>query len=347
LGLVLAGIVLSPFWAPEIAPLLPWGEKPAAPMPDYTALAARLDAIERRPVAPRIDVDAIKSNEDALARRVDQLESASRASRPDEAGIAANKAGLQQLEQRVSAIEAQSASRAANAAGDIQKLQQEVARLGSMAADLSDRLPTLERQLRAQAGAGVTDAALLLALLQMRAAVEQARPFDAEFAAFTTLAHDRPDLVAAAGPLAEAARDGVPDRSVLVKRLAELAGRIATAQAPPAATDWGTQALVRLRSLVTIRRIDSAAQSGPEAAVSAAERALERGDLGDAVAQLDRLAGANAAAAADWLGSARRRLAAEAALAHLQELLLVRLGHPPEVPGSAPASAPAKSQTPS
>jgi hypothetical protein len=361
LGLVIAVVVLSPFWAPSIAPLLPWGGEPEVTAKDLSALAARLDAIEKRP-APQIpDVGPIASAESALARRVDQLEAARNASQATEAAVAANKKDLQQLEQRLGAIEGQSASRTANADAErqklqqleqrmgaietqsasrtadegaqMQKLQQEVAKLDTVAADLGNRLTANERQLQAQGGAGRTDAALLVALLQMREAVEQARPFPAEYAAFTALAHDQPDLVAAAEPLAHAAQDGVPGRLALSTRLSELAGRIASPPPPPAA-DWGAQALARLRALVTIRRVDGASQSGPEAVVSGAEHALARGDLGDAVGELDRLSGANTEAAAPWLQMARQRLAAETALARIQELLVARLTRPSEKPAS-------------
>jgi hypothetical protein len=361
LALVIAGVALSPFWAPAIAPLLPWGGEPQVSAAEFSALAARLDAIEKRP-APQIpDVGPIASAQSALARRVDQLEAARTPNQETEAAVAANRKGLQQLEQRVGAIETQSASRtagedaqmqklqqleqrfgaietqsAAHAAGadaQMQKLQQEAAKLGTLAADLGNRLSASEHQLQAQGGTGRTDAALLVALLQMREAVEQARPFPAEYAAFTALAHDQPDLIAAAEPLAHAAQDGVPGRLALSTRLSELAARIAS-PAPPPAADWGTQALARLRALVTIRRVDGASQSGPEAAVSAAERALARGDLGDAVGELDRLSGANAEAAGPWLQMARKRLAVETALAHLQELVVARLTRPSETPAS-------------
>jgi hypothetical protein len=333
LAVVIAGVALSPFWAPAVAPLLPWGEKPEVSAKDWDALAARLDAIEKRP-APQIpDVGPIASAESALARRVDQLEAARNANPQTEAAIAANRTGLQQLEQRLSAIEAQSASRSAGEGAEMQKVQQEVAKLGTAGADLGNRLSAIERQVQAQGGAGRTDAALLVALLQMREAIEQARPFSAEYAAFTALAHDHPDLVAAAEPLGQTAQDGVPGRLALSTRLDELAGRIADATPPPA-PDWGSQALARLRALVTIRRVEGASESGPEAAVSAAERALARGDLGDAVAQLDRLSGANAEAAAPWLRMARQRLAVETTLAHIQELLAARLTHPSETPAS-------------
>src|SRR5437867_7831885 len=61
LAVIVAGIALSPFWAPEVAPLLPWGAGFPAPTRDYAALAARLEAIERRPVALAVDVGAIGS----------------------------------------------------------------------------------------------------------------------------------------------------------------------------------------------------------------------------------------------------------------------------------------------
>jgi hypothetical protein len=184
-----------------------------------------------------------------------------------------------------------------------------------------------------------------VALLQIREAVDQGRPFAAELGAFTALAHDRPDLVAAARPLAEAAHDGVVGRLGLAKRLGEVAGRIASATALPPQADWEDQVLARLRALVTIRRIDGAPQGGPEAAVSAAEAALGRGDLGDAVAHLDGLTGANAEAAEPWLKMARQRVGVEGSLAHLQQLLIAGLGHLPDAPGRSPVEAPAKPET--
>jgi hypothetical protein len=344
LGLVIAGIISSPFWAPEIAPLLPWGGRSPATMPDPAALTARLEAIERRPAPPVIDVEAIRSAQNALGRRVDQLEASRDAGRQGEATVAAIKGGLQQLEQQVGAIEVKSASRAAGEAAEVGKVQQELTRLGTTAAGLGNRLAALEH-LRVQSGTQQRDAILLVALLQIREAVDQGRPFAAELGAFTALAHDRPDLVAAARPLAEAAHDGVVGRLGLAKRLGEVAGRIASATALPPQADWEDQVLARLRALVTIRRIDGAPQGGPEAAVSAAEAALGRGDLGDAVAHLDGLTGANAEAAEPWLKMARQRVGVEGSLAHLQQLLIAGLGHLPDAPGRSPVEAPAKPET--
>ncbi len=69
--LILAGVALSPFWAPHIEPLFPWGEN----RDEYAALAARVAAVEARPVAPSKGIDAVQSTVSELARRVDQLDS--------------------------------------------------------------------------------------------------------------------------------------------------------------------------------------------------------------------------------------------------------------------------------
>jgi hypothetical protein len=380
---VLAGVALSPFWAPELAPLLPWAVSPDISNEQYSALAGRVAAIEQRPAAPNVnldaiksalngleqrvkqletaingriavsasDIDALKSQLGGLAQRVDRLEAAGGGDRQLETAITAAKTTLQQLDERVAEIEAQSAARKASDAADLPKIQQELARLGTMTGDLAGRVGTLEHDQQSQKTSEPrTDAILALLLAQMREAVEQARPFAAEYNAFTTLAHDQ-DLAAAARPLAEAARNGVASRAVLTQRLRELAGRVATASEPAAEPDLGQQVLAHLRGLVTIRRIDGSSQTGPEAAVSTAQSALARGDLAGAVTALEPLTGANAEAARPWLQMARGRLAVETALDHLQELVTVRLGSAPPAhpasPPSAPEEPPEKARTPS
>ena len=69
--LILAGVASSPFWAPQIEPLLPWGEN----RDDYAALAARVAAVEARPVPPSKGTDTVQSAVSDLARRVEQLDS--------------------------------------------------------------------------------------------------------------------------------------------------------------------------------------------------------------------------------------------------------------------------------
>jgi hypothetical protein len=285
-------------------------------------------------VTPAPDTDAINSALSALGRRVDQLESAGK---PDLAPI---RAGMQQLEQRLAAIETQSTSRMASETAASKDMQQELSRLGKAEGDLADRVTALEREAQSQNKAELrADGMLALLLGQMREAIERARPFPAEFDAFVRLARGS-DLAAAAEPLAEPARNGVAGRAVLVKGLAELAGRMAVASEPAAHSDWREQTLARLRGLVTIRRIDDPSQTGTDGAVGAAQTALARGDLAGAVAALQPLAGADAEAARSWVQMARERLAAEAAVDRVQEVLTERLGRAPAAPGAAPAKVP-------
>ena len=345
--LVIAGVGLSPFWARDVAPLLPWGSQPATPSESYAALAARVAAIENRPAPRSPDIAAINSTVSALARRVDQLETARDADRQADTTVAGIKAGLQQLEERVSASEARLAARANSETAEFEKLRQQLSQIGGISSDLADRLPAIERRIGAAGNAVRTDSALLAALLEMRKAVEAARPFVSEYDAFIALAHDQPDLIAAAQPLARLAQAGVTGYGVLSERLGQLSGRIVPAAAPPVDADLRTEALSWLRSLVTIRRIDAASQTAQEPAMNVAEGALVRGDLPGAVSALQTLSGPKSEGIQSWLQMAQQRLAAEATLAHLQELLVARLSTPREAPGGAPTEVPAKSAQPS
>jgi hypothetical protein len=299
----------APVWAPPLLRSLGW--ETAAEGPD----AALIDRLDRLEAAQKQDrQDAAKS----LA-----------ALQPTAAQMAAT---VQQLDRRIAALEAKPVAPAGAPPGEIADLRQQLAKLASTITELGTRIDAAEKAIAAEkatpapSAADPADSALLLTLLRIRDAVEVARPFAAEYDAFTALAQPRPEVAAAAAPLAEPAKTGVASRAVLVARLHALAGAITTAEAPPAEPDWSDKVLARLRGLVTIRRIDSAGQSEPEAAVSAAERALRGGDLAGAIAALDRLTGPLAEAGRPWLQMARNRLAVEAALHRVEELLTARLG---------------------
>jgi hypothetical protein len=247
---------------------------------------------------------AAEGPDPALSERLDRLEAAQKQDRQD---AAKSLAALQPT--------------AAQMAATVQQLDRRIAAL-----EATEKTIAAEKATPAQSAADPTDSALLLTLLRIREAVEVARPFAAEYDAFTALAQPRPEIAAAAAPLAEPAKTGVASRTVLVARLHGLAGVIVSAEAPPAEPDWSDRVLARLRGLVTIRRIDGVGQSEPEAAVTSAERALRGGDLAAAIAALDRLTGPPAEAARPWLQMARQRLAVEAALHRVGELLTARLG---------------------
>ncbi len=174
----------APFWAPS----LPWAPPPA-----------RLAA----PPDPRID----------------RLEAALQQSRQD---AAAAKAARQELDRRVAAL----AAKPAAPAGDIADLRQQVATLTTTTADLAAQVVALGKTVQSQQQAAAdlagriaaahrerasaaSDTAIALLLLQMRGALAAGRPFAAEYDALTALARDRPEIIAAAAPLAAPAKTGV------------------------------------------------------------------------------------------------------------------------------------------
>ena len=266
--------------------------------------------------------------------RLDRLEAAQQQSRQQsQQAEAAATAALQRLDQRVAALEASPAV----PASEIAELRQQVARLAGAEADLAARIETVDKAVRAQATGDPTDIALLLALLQIRDAIEAGRPFAAAYEALAALAQARPEIAAAATSLSAPATTGLAGRPVLANRLRELADAIAAESTPAstdaAAPDWADRVWRRMSGLVTIRRIDSAGLGqdggGAAAVVNAALQALAGGDLEGAVGALDKLTGAPAETAGPWLRMARERLAAETALQKIEALLVARLGAPP------------------
>jgi len=243
---------------------------------------------------------------------------------------------LQDLDRRVAALEA----RPATAPADLAEIRRELTKLAASGAELATRVEAVDKEVHSQAAGDPTDIALVLALLQIRDAIEAGRSFAAAYEALVAFAQGRPEIAAAAAPLAEPATVGLPGRPVLASRLRELAGTIAAADASAtvpvhtdaAAPDWADQALRRLSGLVTIRRVDGAGEGqaggGPPEAVNAALRALAGGDLQGAVGALDKLTGAPAETVGLWLRMAKERLAAEAALQQIEALLVARLGTP-------------------
>jgi uroporphyrinogen-III synthase len=297
---VAALVVTTPFWGPVVMRLLPWGQ----PLPGVGVLAG---SASPKPVAPATATPAPAAPDPALAAL--------------RAEAAQNAATLQQLGQRVAAAEARPAP-------DLAPIQQQLTALTKTTADLSAGIAALQREQEAERAADPKNTALALVLLQIRAAVDLARPFEAEYQALVALARDHPEIAAAAAPLAGPAASGVPSRAALAERLRQLAPQIATAK-PPAKASWKSQIVARLRALVTIRRIDGEMQNPAQAAVSTAQRAMASGDLDGAVAALSGLAGANAAAAEPWLAMARQRLAVEAALRQLEAAITAALGQAP------------------
>lgn len=332
-------VMTGPFWAPAITPL--FGTAPAPASADATLdrltqleTAQREDRqkIEQALAATQKPASDMATSMQQLERRIAAVESKSTTSPNDTAELRQRLAALEskpassgeldKVREQVRTLEAKSAA----APVDLIDIRQQLQQLAATSADLAKHVAALEKGEQTQSASDPTDTGLLLAVLQIRDAIDTGRPFPAEYDALAGLAKSRPDVSVAAAPLAEPAKSGVATRIVLIERLRALSGAIVTAQPNPAEEDWAARASAQLRSLVTIRRVDGSGQSASEAAVGAAERSLAAGDLAAAISAIEGLTGPAAEARRPWLQMARQRGEAEEALHRVQAIVVARPG---------------------
>ena len=341
-ALLVAAVAASPWWAPALAPVLPWSPQPGAASSDQgqrratsasAALAPEIASLQRALDEVNHQLAGLEQRLVGAEQTVTQLRQYAGQNAgggnedlaPLRADIERQNAEIAKFGYRVAAIEKQLAARPAADPAALPELQANLGKLGAALAELDGRVAKLAGA--PETSGARTDQALLLSLGQLRQAMQGSGPFAAERAAALALARERPDIQAALAPLAEAAARGVPSVAVLRQRFEGIAGPIAAAGTTPAAADnWSEQILGKLRGLVTVRRVGPGGVEGsPEAAVATAESALAGDDLAGAVAALETLHGPSMLVARDWLDAARRRLAAQAALDQATGLVTARL----------------------
>jgi len=328
--LVLA-LATSPYWAPPVASVLPWGgaseAKPASA--DTTALEAKLNALEAR----LADLSQAQQRAAALEQRLAQLEQhpvpapnprdAEQAAQQTQA-LSALGERLATLEQRIATLAAVASSQ--TAADATKDLRSEIQALSQKLDEQSQLLAKLQNQDAAEADR--TDTALVVIDSQLRSALATSRPFAAELQAAEALAKDRPDTLAELHKLDGRARQGVPTLAMLAQRLPALAHGAPQATAPASAEgSWRARALAKLEGLITVRRAGEPRASEPDStsgALTAADAALKNGDLAAAVAAMRRADLSASPAAASWIEDAQARLDAEAALAAADTTLMRR-----------------------
>jgi len=323
LAILVLMLATSPYWAPPVASVLPWGgareAKPARA--DTAALDARLSALEAR-VA---ELAQAQQRLGALEPRVAHLEQHP-ASAPDPQGAQALSSlgeRLGAIEQRIAALAAVEGSQtAADATKAVQAEVQALAQKLDAQSELLAKLQSLE-----SSGAGRTDAALVVAVGQMRSALATSRPYAAELQVAEALAKDQPDTGAELHKLDGRAQQGVPTLAMLTERFAAVAKGAAQSSAPaPADQGWRARAMATLKSLVTIRRVGESRgnDSQSDSASADAAAALRNGDLAAAVAAMRRSGASESPAAASWLEDAQARLDAEAVLTAVDAILVKR-----------------------
>ncbi|MBL8670539.1 MAG: hypothetical protein JNK11_07815 [Alphaproteobacteria bacterium] len=279
-------------------------------------IATRLDSVV---AAMNERVDRIRARAEAASQRAAAIEQrvASVLDRPEPATAAGLDAQKAEIERSLGAI----AGRVAAIEGALAPVQRTVAALDA----------------KARRGGG-EEAALLLAVGQLRAAIASGSPFADEIATLRGLAPSEPGWAARVDALAPHARAGIPTLARLRERFPDMAR--AAARAALAGSD-GTlvdRTLQRLAELVSIRPTsDASGQSDPKgnqaqatagALLARAEARLGAGDLQGSVEALRSLPAVPAAAAATWLADARARLDAESALAAMTAAAIGGLARP-------------------
>ncbi|MGH7008605.1 MAG: COG4223 family protein [Stellaceae bacterium] len=300
LALVLGLTGTSPYWAPSLAQILPWG-KPA----DNTAhqiFANQLASVES-------EVQALRDAQSANAQifvRLDALEKQVKQASPDTG----------QFADTVKRLDAAT-----------QQLQSAVDGNAARIAALQDRLAHTSDN---------PERMLFLALSQLSAAVATSRPFPNELKAAETLApHDIGVKLLALEPQAAT---GIPSTAALAARFNAATAPAILLATPVASPNegWTKRFWAKLASLVVVRRVgDNTTPPDPTiAAVDAARAELAQGDLAGAVGAVEAAPAPARGAAESWLAVAHQRLDAEAVVAAALRQVVPALAAAPAKPAS-------------
>jgi hypothetical protein len=185
---------------------------------------------------------------------------------------------------------------------------------------LKERLDGTESRLASLDDVRERAAALALVSGQLAEAMGRAEPFEGTLERLSALGGDAPEVQDAVAKLEPVAASGVPRLEQLRSELGAVAEDIVQRSRAPDGDSVLDQAKRNLMGLVSVRAVGADAEGDDvDARVARAEARLADGDLAAAVAELEGLEGPAAEAAAGWLEQAKARLAAEQALASLQQ----------------------------
>jgi hypothetical protein len=224
--------------------------------------------------------------------------------------------GLGAVEQQIAAGQEQSAGQT----DKLVALSSEVGALSTRLDVLGETVDQLQNRLVTSEDRRTRAATLALVIAQLNTALDRGEPFEEVLDGLRALGGDDPTVVEAIKPLESAATSGVPSLPELRNAFERSANEIVHAAQAPDGDGLLDQAAGNLMRLVTVRPVGADVEGdGAAARVARAEAALAEGDLAAAVAELEGLQGPAAEAAGPWLAEARARLAAQRALAALQE----------------------------
>ena len=287
----------------------------AAPSVTEDAVAASEADVDPRQTAP----DAAMLG--ALAARLDALEAQAAA------GSMGAGASVTALAQRVSALESDPGRLELDRA--LAAWAEQRAALETALAEQGARLAQVEEEAARRNAADGRLVALVLATGELTGALGSSRPFAPTLETIRGIAVDDTEIEDTLARLAPFAATGVPTLDGLSVRFPEVANAIVRAASAGDDADWIDETVTKLSQLVTIRRTGGAIDpESLDGRLAEAERALAAAELGRAIALVEAsmTAGTEAGPVAAWLGGARARHEADAALADLVATVHGRIG---------------------
>jgi hypothetical protein len=300
------------------------------------ALEARLEQLGGNAPAAAA---APRGNQDAADRRFSSLETRLGTLERNAPSIFNPQVGAT-LDQRVTAAEQKNTE-------VTQSLAALIARLNSVEAatpaDLPQRLQMLAPKAeldnlnaRVSRIEALRYAASVLALARLARAADEARPFAREYEALSTINPGDPAIQ----KLQPYAQRGIPTLDMLQARFPEAARIAINAERAALADGFWERQWVRLRNLISIRRLTVAAGTDSESRLARAQVALGRGNLAAALNDTRALEGAAANSIAPWQRDAEARLAIDRSIDDMELRVTEMLGRAP-APLPAELDAPA------
>jgi hypothetical protein len=219
-------------------------------------------------------------------------------------------------EQQVAAGQEQSAT----LTDEVVALSGQVGALSTRTDVLAETVDQLQQQVTSTEDRRTRAATLALVAAELDGALDGGEPVEQLLDGLRALGAEDPAALEAVERLKAAAASGVPSLPELRTSFEPVANDIVHAARAPDGEGLLGQAAGNLMRLVTVRPVGADVEGDDAAArVARAEAALAEGELAVAVAELEGLEGPAAEAAAPWLAEARARLAAQEALAALQD----------------------------
>ncbi len=302
-------------------------------------LTARVAALESH--VPSADAD--------LARRIDKLtadlaRSPAAAAEPvtgDDrvaalekqlADLKAGSAEAAQLSKHLADLQIASSGREllAQSIRDIQSTtaatQGEVERLNARFGQVDYRLNQVDAVLAERRQQTLKAEAVVLSVGQLRTALRDSKSFARELASLRALTAGDGEMTAVIDQLQPLADDGVPTIDQLRADFNRLAPQIVRSAVVGDGASWWRQALYRVESVISIRRVGADVPGDTaDAIVARADAKMDDDDVAGAVAALQALTGLPADIANPWIHDAGKRIAADAAETELTRLSIERV----------------------